>query len=262
LIPRAARVLVSATAFVSLAPGSAVAGWGRPVRVAGPFGQDVLPVRAAVSTTGAAAVGFGTVNGDGPARAAAFSVAAAGGSGFGRPRRLGGELDVLAVAFAGPRLFVLAGTAARGRPCCGSAQVIGGGLRQTVFGRLAGASTGELVALPGGGLTALVAADNGLWAASAQPGRPFGAARRLSATAKLPSAVAAGGSAVAWTAVPSGEIATRTIFVALGAAGAGRPVVRVASGRRTSADGRACSRVEQSRRRGCRSPPTRRATSS
>ncbi len=223
-------MLAGAAAAVMLLPATALAGWGRPIRVAGPFAQDVLPAQAAVASDGAAAIGFGTVDGDNPSHGAAFSVVAGGGFRFGRARRLGGELNVLAVGFEGRQPFVLAGAARGGRPCCGSAQVIGGGLRQTVFGHLAGAAQGALLPAADGGLAALVAADNGLWEASAGRAKPFGPARRLSATAKLPSAIAASGSAVAWTAVPTGEVVTRTIFVALGPSGRPRAVFRAPRG--------------------------------
>ena len=155
------------------------------------------------------AVGFGRFDEDQPAIAQALLAQ-------GPPRRPGpvraipGAQQVLATAYAGRRLVVLAGSSPGGQSCCsavhvGAPSAPGFGAGRVLISGLGGATQGLLVPA-GPRLLAVVATERGVWASLSTPGgKRFGSARRLTATRELPQAVAAipradGGVIVAWAA--------------------------------------------------------------
>jgi hypothetical protein len=221
----------------ALPSAAAARGWGPPFRIAGPEPVDVGPAQLALSSGGELAVGFSLYPQDAPARARAL-LAIRPPVGTARVRRVPGAQEVLALSFAGGALELLTGAAPAGRACCERAQAVafaGGrlGRSRRVAGQLAGTTLGDLEPLPGGGLLAVLATDQGVWVAQSGPGGRFGGPRRISSSFAVPWAMAAtetagGRTEVAWLEGPdpAGESGPRQMLLATGS-----PVAAPTAGR-------------------------------
>ncbi|MDQ6605138.1 MAG: hypothetical protein M3Z06_01150 [Actinomycetota bacterium] len=208
--------------------------------------RDVIGAEIAFSSTGTAAVGFGSENADATQTASAFVSGRSSSRAFSAPHRLPAAQQVLSLAFAGPHLELLLGASANGDSCCGSVQAVSASTqslagRHTVVGGLAGATVGRLVVLPGR-LLSVVGTERGVWTAQAGGNGRFGPTRRLARAAMLPESVDAtslsgGHSVVVWTA-RTGLYAAgpRTIYQARGSLAAApsssRAAITVATGHR------------------------------
>jgi hypothetical protein len=213
---------------LALAASPASAGWSRPFRLAPSASLDLIPAQIAFSTAGTAAVGFGIQDEDNPASSVAFVTMRSTSGAIGRPQQLRGAQEPLDLAYQGTALHVLIGTSPRGMACCSSAQTItsapGGGFGRghRILTRLAGATAGALVTLPGR-LLAAIATQHGVWVSQSVGAGRFPQAHRLTPANSAPEALAAtnlprGQSIVAWTATTSQTPATgpRTIFISRG----------------------------------------------
>jgi hypothetical protein len=220
-------VLAAALAAGALA-APARTGWGRPVRFAQPQSQDIVPAQIAFSPAGEAAVAFGVQNTDNPAVSDAFATIRSPAGAVGAPARVPDSLDVLGLTFAGSTLELLTGTSPHGLACCGTVHVIPlpsrarrFGSETTVVRGLTGITDGQLLTLANGDLLAALATERGVWVAQSDTGGQFGAGRRLvfgGAPGDLAAtALANGGSVVAWTTASGGYGAQpRRILVAAG----------------------------------------------
>lgn len=188
--------------------------------------RDVVPSAVAFSSTGTAAVGFGSENADATATSTAFVSGQISARSFTTPRRIPAAQQVLSLAFDGPHLELLLGTSARGDSCCGSVQAVSTSTRNlagrhTVVGGLAGATLGHLVVLPGR-LLSVVGTERGVWVAQSGGNGRFGPTRRLTQANLSPESVDAtslsgGHSVVVWTAQPGlGGPGPSTIYQATG----------------------------------------------
>jgi hypothetical protein len=214
--------------FFAAAAPAAGAGWGTPFRLAQPQTTDLTPARIAFSPSGQAAVAFGTQDEDNPGVSAAFLAVRSPGGQLSAPRPIPGAEQVLDLAFSGPALELLTGTAASGLTCCDSVGVIplsGSrfGPTRTLVSKLTGAALGRLAVLPQARLLAAVATDHGVWAAQSSPGGRFAATGTLSASAAKPATLAAsslanGRTTLAWTATTGnfGDGGPNRIFAASG----------------------------------------------
>jgi hypothetical protein len=226
---RAIALRAALTLIVALgAPaGAQAAGWSHPFRFAGPFSGDVAAPAVAFSGSGQAAVAFALGDEDHPWVSQAMTALR---SANGRLSRMAvaGAKEVLALAFAGSKLELLAGTSPRGQACCTGAQAVslsGGALssRRTLVSGLFGVAVGRLVTLPGPLTTSAVATDRGVWAARSGAGARFGRARRLSAQSSWPqglavSALRGGREEIAWSSSPGLTQSATSIDVASGSA--------------------------------------------
>lgn len=193
-----------------MASAPAQAGWQAPFRVAGPYSLDVQQPQVAFSTTGQAALGYGVFNEDRSITSQGYVATSAKNGRPGSPLRLPDTQQVLDLAFDGANLDLLVGTSPALRPCCSSARLvkIAGGKPQRprlIFRMLAGATVGQLVALPAGRLLSSVATVQGVWTElSGDKGRPAPARLLTPATAApqtLSETVLRGNHTVlAWTA--------------------------------------------------------------
>jgi hypothetical protein len=206
--PAAVALLAVALGLGMAAP--AQAGWSRPQRLAGPYPLDVAPAQVALSSTGAAAFGFGVQNDDHPATSAAVAALRSRSGRIAKPRRVPAAQQVLDLAFDGGGLWLLVGSSTSGDPCCSSAglvKVVKGDPQRprTVVGELAGATLGRLLPLPGGRLLSAVATAEGVWVSQAGlSGRPS-RAHRLTPAMSAPQTLAAttldgNRTIVGWTA--------------------------------------------------------------
>ena len=217
-----------AVLFCAGAAPAAGAGWGAPFRLAQPQTTDLTPARIAFSSSGEAAVAFGTQDEDNPSVSAAFVAVRSASGQLSAPRPIPGAEQVLGLAFSGPALELLTGTAASGLTCCDSVGVVrlGGGRfgpTQTLVSKLSGAALGSLAGLPQVRLLAAVATAHGVWAAQSSPGGRFVATRTLSASAAMPvtlavSSPASGQTTLAWTASTGnfGDSGPNRIFASSG----------------------------------------------
>ncbi len=247
-LERAAYVALAlaALALVQTPAASARAGWQNPVLIAKPAMRDVIPAQIAFSSTGTAAVGFGSENADATQTASAFVSGRSSGRFFSPPHRLPAAQQLLSLAFDGQHLEFLLGTSVSGDTCCGSVQAVSASTqslagRHTVVSGLSGATIGRLVVLPGR-LLSVVGTERGVWVAQSGGNGRFGRTRRLTKAGMLPESVDAtslskGNTAVVWTA-KSGLYAAgpRTINQARGsllaAPGPARTAITVPTGHR------------------------------
>jgi hypothetical protein len=218
--------LVALTALLLNTSPAAAAGWGRPFRLIAPVPLDVFGTELAFAPSGAATVGYAVQNADNPLTAMAFT---AGSSTTGKPissRRIGGVQQILALAYLGPNLELLAGTSPRDEPCCSTAETIsatshGFGSPRRLLAGLSGAAVARLVTLPGR-LLAAVATEHGVWVSQSSRADRFGSVRRLTTPSALPETLDAtdfprARSVVVWTARPDRSAPGPTqIFISTG----------------------------------------------
>ena len=164
--PAALALLAFSLALALAAP--AQAGWQAPFRVAGPYSLDVLAVQMAFSASGQTALGYDVFNEDRSITSQGYASISGKNGRPGSPVRVPDTQQVLDLAFDGSDLNLLIGTSPALRPCCSSARLvkIAGGKPQRsrlIFGRLSGATVGQLVALPGGRLLSSVATAQAVW---------------------------------------------------------------------------------------------------
>jgi hypothetical protein len=199
---------------------------------------------------GASAAAFGTLQVDVPgSEQAQYATRTAGGR-VGSVRDVPGASRILALAYDGPQLELLAGTSGRSQDCCSAVETIrvgSGGAPQRphkIVGGLAGFTQGSLLTLAGGRMLAAIATERGVWIAQSTKSDQFAAQRRISANNQVPVSMdaawlGAGNSIVAWTAGSgnvTGAITPRQIFVAEGSSSgapkASHVVITVPSGHR------------------------------
>jgi hypothetical protein len=218
-----------ALAVLAVASPVAMAGWGAPFRFAQPGSLDTLPPSIAVSSAGAADVAFGIQDADDPADSEALVTARTAGGGVGAPLPIPGAQEVLGLTFDGSALELLTGTSLAGLECCSSAQAVslnargGFGRPRTLVPGLTGATLGQLLTLPSGGMLAVVATGLGVWVNGSARSNRFTSTHRLTSASVSPESVfatnlGAGRTAVAWTALsgPAGETVARSIMLATG----------------------------------------------
>lgn len=230
MIRRARPALLASIlcALAAIVPGGASAAWSRPFDLSPPGTLDRLPVRIAISPSGAAIAAFSTTDVDTPGSAQAYVVTRSAQGQVGVARAITRAQEVLALTdgAGGPEL--LTGSSPSGLDCCSTVTAgrLGGGpvvmASQTLVGGLTGAGQGRLVALAHGRMLAAVATEGGVWAAESGSGRRFAATHRLTGRAESAQALSAtaldGENAVlAWTAAtgPAGYADPRGIFYAL-----------------------------------------------
>jgi hypothetical protein len=193
--------------------------------------RDVIPAEIAFSSAGTVAVGYGSENADATQTASAFVSGGSSARSFSPPHRLPAAQQVLSLAFDGPHLDFLLGASASGQSCCGSVAAVSASTqslagRHTVVSGLAGATSGQLVVLPGR-LLSVVGTERGVWAAQSGANGRFAPTRRLTRTGMLPESVDAtslsgGHSVVVWTAKSGLYVAgPRTIYLARGSLATG-----------------------------------------
>jgi hypothetical protein len=244
-----AAVATLALAVPAISAATAQAGWSRPFNLAPPGSLDVVGPQLTYAPTGAAAAAFGTENVDTPGSSQGFLTLRSAGGAVGAPVQIGGASQILSLAYNGRSLELLTGTTPAGTTCCSTAQAIavdGGGNQarpRTLVGGLAGATLGQLVALPSGQMLAAIGTERGVWAVQSSRGNRFTGQRLLSARNQMPESLAAaalggGASIVAWTSATgtAGGADPRTIYAAegsrRGAPAHARAVVTVAPGHR------------------------------
>jgi hypothetical protein len=180
------------------------------VAVSPPTSIEFLGPQVASSPAGAAAVAFNEVDLDAQARASAFLALASPRGPFTAARAVPGVQEILALAFSGSTLELLAASGPPGQPCCSTAEVIrrrartGFGPAQRIVADVGGGATGRLVPLSDGRILAVIAGPQRLWVTEARGSGPFARARGLTRPGSAPAALAAtgtagGGSAVVWT---------------------------------------------------------------
>ncbi|HUO73525.1 MAG TPA: hypothetical protein VMU39_22340 [Solirubrobacteraceae bacterium] len=197
----------------ALAAAAARPGWSQPFRMVAASSLDVSPPQAAFSSTGATALGFGLENLDRPGASSAFAADGASATSLGRPRRVTGAEQTLALAYSGKQLVLLVGTSPSGLDCCSAVAAVKAatsgafGTPRTLVRGLIGTTTATLVTLPGR-LLGAIATQRGVWVSQSGADGHFGPARQLTDSAVLAEALdatALGGneSAVAWAASSS-----------------------------------------------------------
>ena len=233
-----AALALWAAAALALSGAAQAASWRAPVRLAGPYSNDLGPVGLAVSGSGEVAAGFSRFDEDRSAGSEAWLAVGSDRGGRSSVRRVPGARQVLDLGFRGSALELLSGSSPAGLACCSAAALrafdrgrFGGAHR--VASRLTGAASGSVQALADGRLVAAVATDRGVWVArSGRDGR-LGGARRLGARGAVPWALAGGaGGVVGWLAAPdaSGESAPTELLVAGGSPLRGRVLVSARAG--------------------------------
>ena len=243
----AAFALALVVALAVAAP--AEAGWQAPYRVAGPYSLDVQPMQAAFAAGGQTALGFNVFNEDRALTSQGYAAISGKNGRPGSPVRVPDTQEVLDLVFDGTELNLLIGTSPALRPCCSSARLvkIAGGKPQRprlIFPRLAGATVGQLVALPGNRLLSSVATAQAVWTElTGNKGRPA-PARLLTPKTAAPQTLGAtvlrgNRTVLAWTAA-AGPPAPST---------AGPAGIMVADGTATSAPRRAHLAVKMSKGR-------------
>jgi hypothetical protein len=202
-------LLVALSAIAAGGARAAASGvrWSVPFGVSAPQARDLAPARLALSAFGTA-IGFAAYREDDPADARAELATAPARGRLGRPRPLAGAAQVLALAYLGPRLWLLLGTSRPGRACCEAVELEGLApgrrpVRQTILTGIFGATEGRLQTL-GRRVLAVIASAQGVWVSESGAGERFRRPRRLSAPGAEPDAVTSavlpgGRSAVAWT---------------------------------------------------------------
>jgi hypothetical protein len=251
-VRRAAAVglSVTVTAVAAMSPAAAAAAsWGPSFPVATAGSLDAATPVLAIAPGGAAAFGLGTSDSDvAGSQNAQLALRAASGR-LAEARVLPGAASILAMAYSGRRLILLEGTTSGGQDCCSAVTTVAVspsgaiGPRRPLVSGLAGQTTGRLLPLSDGRMTAVVATDRGVWTAQSSTGGVFPKARQIAGRHQQPTAVAAaslGGtqSVAAWTSVTGTLTASvpRAIDVATGtptvAPSRGRVAVTVASGHR------------------------------
>ena len=238
----AALVLSASIASATCAPVGAEAAspapargaWGRPFDFAAPTRADAAGPQLAFSPAGASAAAFGFSDVDAPGSEQAWLTPRSAGGRVGSARRVAGAARVLAMAYRGSTLELLAGTSPSALDCCSAAETIAvgadgrpGRARPLVSG-LAGATSGRLLTLGNGRMVAAIATERGVWASQSSSGDRFGPARLISTGAQEPTAMDAtwlggGSSTVVWIAGTgvAGSVAPRTIDASSGSASGG-----------------------------------------
>jgi hypothetical protein len=194
-------------------------GFGKPVRVAGPVGSDLIPVQLSYSEAGSSAAAFGVSNADLAGNSHGSLAQAAANAPLHGARTVSGTQQLLGLAFRGATLELLAGTSPHVvefgalEPCCSQAMTMvaspGGAVSRVhkLVSGLGGATQGRLVSA-GGRLLAAVADEEGVWAAQSDTGGRFGPTRVLDPAGAWVQALDAtalkdGSTIVVWSAKPS-----------------------------------------------------------
>ena len=226
----AIAALIAITALIAIVgAATARAAWTKPFQFAKPGTLDYVGPQLAFSAQGAAAAAFGIEDVDVPGSAQAYLSTRSGAGEIGGPRQIGGARQILALAYDGRPLELLAGSSPPGLDCCSAAEAIqvrpSGALgrpRQLVGG-LAGQTLGQLLALADGRMLAAVATGRGVWVSQSVSGNRFGAQRRISDRNAEPESLAAvwrgaERTTVAWTAGTGivGQAVARSIYVSSG----------------------------------------------
>jgi hypothetical protein len=225
-----AFLLVLGVTLLALAAPALGAGWGKPFQFQKPGTLDALAPQLAFASGGASAAAFGTLQVDVPGSAQAqYAIRTAAGR-VGAVRDVPGARRVLALAYDGPQLELLAGTSGSGQDCCSAVEAIrvgSGGAPQRprrLVGGLTGFTQGDLLTLAGGRMLAAIATERGVWVSQSAKADQFGGQRRISPSGQVPVSMDAawlggGSSVVAWTAGSgnvTGATVPRQIFVAQG----------------------------------------------
>jgi hypothetical protein len=245
-----AFLLVLAATLVAAAGPAMGAGWGKPFQFQKPGTLDALAPQLAFAPGGASTAAFGTFQVDVPGSAQAQYATRTAGGRVGTVRDVPGARRVLALAYDGPQLELLAGTSGKRQDCCSAVEAIrvgSGGAPQRprrLVGGLAGFTQGSLLTLAGGRMLAAIATERGVWVSQSAKSDQFGTKQRISANGQVPISMDAawlgkGNSVVAWTAGSgnvTGATTPRQIFVAEGSS-SGAPkgahvVITVPSGHR------------------------------
>jgi hypothetical protein len=237
-----AFLLVLAVTLVAGAAPALAAGWGKPFQFQKPGTLDALVPQLAFAPGGASVAAFGTLQVDVPgSEQAQYATRTAGGR-VGSVRDVPGAARVLALAYDGPRLELLAGTSGKSQACCSAVEALGvngGGAPQRpqrLVGGLTGATQANLLTLAGGRMLAAIATERGVWVSQSAKSDRFGAQDRISANGQVPVSMDAAwlgqdNSIVAWTAGSgnvTGATTPRQILVAEGSSAAAPKAAHVA----------------------------------
>jgi hypothetical protein len=234
-LPVAFLLALGVTLLAAAAPALA-AGWGRPFQFQKPGTLDAIAPQLAFASGGASAAAFGTLQVDVPGSAQAQYATRTAGGRVGSVRDVPGARRVLAMAYDGPQLELLAGTSGKGQECCSAVEAIrvgsGGAPQrpQKLVGGLTGFTQGSLLTLASGRMLAAVATERGVWVSQSAKANQFGSQHRISSNGQIPVSMDAAwlgkdNSVVAWSAGSgnvSGATIARQIVVAEGSS-AGAP---------------------------------------
>jgi hypothetical protein len=245
-----AFLLVLVVTLTAAVASASAAGWGKPFSFQKPGTLDALAPQLAFAPGGASAAAFGTWQVDVPGSAQAQYATRTAGGRVGSVRNVPGARRVLALAYDGPQLELLAGTSGKGQDCCSAVEALrvgAGGAPQRprrLVGGLTGSTQAALLTLAGGRMLAAIATERGVWVSQSAKSDQFGAQHRISPNGQVPVSMDAAwlgkdNSIVAWTAGSgnvTGAITPRQVFVAEGSSD-GPPkgahvVVTVPSGHR------------------------------
>jgi hypothetical protein len=232
--PAAGDVATSAAGDVATPAAEAApkpaAGWGKPFPFQKPGTLDALAPQLAFAAGGGSAAAFGTLQVDVPGSAQAQYATRTAGGRVGSVRNVPGARRVLALAYDGSALELLAGTSGKGQDCCSAVEAVRVGADgapqrpRRLVGGLTGFTEGDLLTLAGGGMLAAIATERGVWVSQSAKSDLFGAPHRISSNGQVPVSMDAawlgkGNSVVAWSAGSgnvTGATAPRQIFVAEG----------------------------------------------
>ena len=225
-------------------PAVAQAKWGAPFQFAKPGTLDVVPPVLAISGSGAAAAAFGIQDVDTPGVSQGYvslHPAHGGAGGTRSPIAVAGSSEILAAAYDGGSLELLAGTARSDQTCCSSAQAVqvsaGGAVARprTLVSGLAGATQARLLILKNGAMLAALATERGVWVVQSAKSNHFGAQHLLTRGGLMPETLDAAwlgaeNTIVAWTGAKgvAGQAAPRSISYALGVKGHAPRAVKTA----------------------------------
>lgn len=222
-------MIVMACCVVAAAAPVSLAGWSRQFALSATGSLDDLSPQIAYAASGVSATAYQVADVDTPGVSQAYVTIRSARGAVSQPIAIRGAEEILALAYDGPVLELLAGSSPSGLTCCSSAAVIpvtpNGrvGSARTLNGGLAGDTSGALVTLADGQMLASLATERGVWAYQSVRGAQFGAQHLLSGTRDMPATLSvawlgAENTVVAWTAGTRFPQASgpRSIFVSGG----------------------------------------------